>query len=95
MSYEQEVIYQMVLGLAGDGLLRKRLAGIAIYLGPRLTANLSSDPIIKGKLERIYRRLSHNGDIDATVTNLSDVEAKAITRDIIDVLIDVSGGWQR
>ncbi len=101
MSYQQEMLYNMVQGLADEGLLRDRLVGVATYLAPRIMGKFPDEPVMQGKLEKILDRLSHvpagpgdDGKIDATVKHLSDAEARSIAHDIVDLFLEVSGGWR-
>jgi hypothetical protein len=49
----------MLRGLAGEGSLRDRLAGIASYIYPRLMGKFEDDFILKEQMLDIYNRLSY------------------------------------
>jgi hypothetical protein len=88
-----EVLYLMLRGLAGEGSLRDRLAGVASYIYPRLMGKFEDDFILKEQMLDIYNRLSYieagpgdDGNIDATVKRLTDQEARSIADDIVSLV---------
>jgi hypothetical protein len=58
MSYQQEMLYNMVQGLADEGPLKERLAGVAIYLGPRIMGEFEDEPTMQGNWRR-FTAASH------------------------------------
>ena len=101
MSYQQEMLYNMVQGLADEGPLRDRLVGVATYSAPRIVGKFHAEPVMQEKLKKILDRLLHvqagsgdDGKIDTTVKHLSDAEARSIAHDIVDLFLEVSGGWR-
>jgi hypothetical protein len=98
-GYQKQMLLLMVQGLVSDAPLRQRLRDVAYYLGPRIAGKFDDPQPIKGKLEGIYRRLSHgeagpgdDGNIDATTKRLTDEEAKSIASDIVSLFFEACGG---
>lgn len=84
----------MVQGLVSDAPLRQRLRDVAYYLGPRIAGKFDDPQPIKGKLEGLYRRLSHGeaGPGDDGKIGLTDEEAKSIANDIVSLFFEACGG---
>lgn len=55
MSYQQEMLYNMVQGLADEGPLRDRLVGVATYLAPRIVGKFHAEPVMQEKLKKNSR----------------------------------------
>jgi hypothetical protein len=87
MSYMQELMYNATLALADEGTLRQRLAGVEFYLSPRIMGKFPDPPIVKNKILDILRRI-------ANIEAISDQEARKVAHDIVDLFLEVSGGWQ-
>jgi hypothetical protein len=93
MSYLRDrVLFSAVDSLATDAPLRKRLANIGAYIGPRIICEYENEPILLKALRAIYGRLSHveagpgdEDNIDATTKRLSDEEARWIAHDIVSL----------
>src|ERR1700686_164785 len=88
-----EVLYLMLRGLAGEGSLRDRLAGVASYMAPRVLGRFEDDAILKEQMLDIYNYLSYvkagpgdEGDIEATVKRLTDQEARRVADDIVSLV---------
>ena len=100
-NYAQEKFYEAMLSLIGEGALRRRLYGAALYLQRLQDKDFQRSPELKQKWQEIMRDLRHveagpgdDGDYNATLNRMTDEDASRVAENILSTFFGLTGGWR-
>ncbi len=89
LDYAEKILFQAVLALVGEGILRSRLRAAAEYLR-RLKAEDFPDDGLRARFSELGRKLTEKGSIQESVLAMSELEASQVAEEIVSIYADLA-----